>query len=124
MKKIIQIAIAGLTLSLVFAAENRAQQVINETIQEIESEEKSFSVVQIVGGLEHPWAVNWLSDERMVITERPGRMLLVTNGEITSLGGLPEIDTDEDQKTAPQGGNQGGLLDVVAHPDHEDNEWI
>lgn len=124
MKEIIQIVITGLALSLVFTSENSAQQVVDHTIQEINSEVKNFRVVQIVEGLEHPWAVNWLSDERMVITERPGRMLLISEGNITSLTGLPEIDTDEDQKTAPQGGNQGGLLDIVAHPDHGENGWI
>lgn len=99
--------------------------MVEEVVEEsISSEKADFKIVKVVEGLEHPWAVNWLSDERMLITERPGRLLLVEGDEITSLDGLPLIDTDEDQKTAPEGGNQGGLLDLVPHPDHAENGWI
>ncbi len=104
---------------------SEAQRVVEEIEEEsVDSEMADFRVVKVVEGLEHPWAVTWLDDGRMLITERPGRLLLVDNGEVTSLEGLPDIDTDEDQKTAPEGGNQGGLLDVVAHPDNGENGWI
>jgi aldose sugar dehydrogenase len=99
-----------------------AQSVVDEVVEEsVSSENADFRVVKVVEGLEHPWAVAWISDDHMLISERPGRLLLVRGDEITELDGLPEIDTDEDQKTAPEGGNQGGLLDVVMHPD---GEWV
>jgi len=97
------------------------EQVIEERVQ---SEETAFRVVQVVGGLEHPWAVAWLPDGRMIVTERPGRMHIVDGQTVTELANLPLIDTDEDQLTAPQGGNQGGLLDVAVHPEYEQNGWI
>jgi len=104
---------------------SEAQNVVDEVVEEsVSSEKADFRIVKVVEGLEHPWAVNWLSDGRMLITERPGRLLVVDGDEITSLDGLPQIDTDEDQKTAPEGGNQGGLLDVVPHPEHAENGWI
>lgn len=90
----------------------------------IESEEVNFSVTQVVGGLGHPWAVAWLPDGRMLLTERPGRLQLIDGDEVIELGNLPKIDSDEDQLSAPEGGNQGGLLDVAVHPDYEDNGWI
>ena len=96
----------------------------DEVTSDVETEEVNLRVTRVVEGLEHPWAVAWLPDERMLITERPGRLYLVDGDEVTEIGNLPKIDTDEDQLTAPEGGNQGGLLDVAVHPDYENNGWI
>ncbi len=107
--------------------QTEAQKVVNKTIEEsISSEKASFKLVQLVEDLEHPWAVTWLDDNKMIISERGAKMLLVDMAaeEINSLDNLPKIDADDDQKTPPQGGNQGGLLDVVAHPDYASNGWI
>ena len=101
--------------------------VINETvIENTETKEAKVKVTKVVEGLEHPWAVNWLPDGKMIVTERPGKMYLIdiSEGKVTELKGLPKIDTDEDQLSAPDGGNQGGLMDVVPHPDYSSNGWI
>lgn len=81
-----------------------------------DSEEHSFRVTTVANGLEHPWAVAFLPDGRMLITERPGRLLVLDpeSGERTSVDGVPEVSNI----------NQGGLLDVVLHPDYADNGWI
>ncbi|MGL6251743.1 MAG: PQQ-dependent sugar dehydrogenase, partial [Billgrantia desiderata] len=79
-------------------------QVTNEEVASgVESEEATLTVTQVVGGIEHPWAVAWLPDERMLITARPGNLYLVDGDEVTEVGNLPKIDTDEDQKPAPEG---------------------
>ncbi|APX95045.1 pyrroloquinoline-quinone glucose dehydrogenase [Halomonas sp. 1513] len=96
----------------------------DEVISDHDSEETTLGVTQVVSGLEHPWSLAWLPDGRMLVTERPGSLYLIDADEAISLGNLPEIDTDEDQLTAPEGGNQGGLLDVAVHPDYDDNGWI
>ncbi|MDR5905085.1 PQQ-dependent sugar dehydrogenase [Franzmannia qiaohouensis] len=96
----------------------------DEVISDYDSEEATLRVTQMVSGLEHPWSMAWLPDDRMLVTERPGNLYLIDGDEVTALGNLPEIDTDEDQLTAPEGGNQGGLLDVAVHPDYADNGWI
>ncbi|MCC5812696.1 MAG: PQQ-dependent sugar dehydrogenase [Ectothiorhodospiraceae bacterium] len=115
----------ALLVAGLFATSAAAVEVTDTEIEgSIESEELSYRVVQVVSGLEHPWAVNWLPDGRMLVTERPGRMLLIDSDEVTELDGLPEIDAEEDQLTAPEGGNQGGLLDVMPHPQYADNGWI
>lgn len=101
--------------------------VVKETIIENkETKEAKVKVTKVVEGLEHPWAVNWLPDGKMVVTERPGKMYIIdtSDGKVTELKGLPKIDTDEDQLSAPDGGNQGGLMDVVPHPDYATNGWI
>lgn len=100
-------------------------RVENRVVKErLNSEHGDYRIVQVVSGLEHPWAVAWLPDGRMLVTERPARMHLIDGDRVTRLGNLPKIDTDENQKPAPQGGNQGGLLDVAVHLDYENNGWI
>jgi len=103
-----------------------AQIKVTERVIEdnIRSELVTFQIVQVVEGLEHPWAISWLPDGRMIVTERPGRMQLIDGSTVTQLKNLPPINYQEDQRTAPQGGSQGGLLDVVVHPDYENNGWI
>jgi aldose sugar dehydrogenase len=100
--------------------------VVGERVvsERLESEAGAYRVVQVASGLKHPWAVAWLPDGAMLVTERPGNLVLIRNGTATRVEGLPKIDSDEDQLTAPEGGNQGGLLDLVLHPDHARNGWI
>ena len=100
-------------------------RVSNTVIEEsIQSDEANFKIVKVVEGLENPWAVAWLPDGRMLVTERPGRLHLIDGDQVTELKNLPQIDIEEDDKTADAGGNQGGLLDVVVHPDYTANGWI
>ena len=103
-----------------------SQPSVSETViaAEIESEEARFRIVQVVENLEHPWAVGWLPDGRMMVNERPGRMYLIDGNNIQKLDNLPPIHSQEDQLTAPEGGSQAGLLDLAVHPDYENNGWI
>jgi len=59
-------------------------------------------------GLEHPWAVAFLPDGRMLVTERPGRLRLVgRDGQLSApLAGVPAVLAR----------GQGGLLDVTLSP--------
>ncbi|MDN3517299.1 PQQ-dependent sugar dehydrogenase [Aquisalimonas lutea] len=84
--------------------------------QVYESQQHTFRVTTVTDGLEHPWAVAFLPDGRLLITERPGRLQLVEpdTGERTRVRGVPEV--------AARG--QGGLLDVILHPDYDDNGWL
>ena len=73
--------------------------------------------VEVVAGLEHPWAIAWLPDGSALITERPGRLrLLRPDGTLhpDPIVGVPEVLALR----------QGGLLDVVLHPDFEDNRFV
>ncbi len=63
----------------------------------------------IASGLEHPWGLDQLPDGRWLVTERPGRLRIVSQqGEISApVQGLPEVDAR----------GQGGLLDVLIGED-------
>jgi glucose/arabinose dehydrogenase len=64
--------------------------------------------VGIVARLSHPWAMAFLPDGGMLVTERPGRLRVVRDGVLDPqpLAGVPEVRTD---------GN-GGLMDIALHP--------
>jgi glucose/arabinose dehydrogenase len=60
-------------------------------------------------GLENPWGIAALPDGTFLVTERPGRLRLVSAEGVVSapLAGVPEV----------QAAGQGGLLDVAVPPD-------
>jgi glucose/arabinose dehydrogenase len=82
----------------------------------LEPSSGSFRVETVAEGLESPWAVVPTPDGRVFITERPGRLRLVQNGVLSArpVAGVPRV--------AYQG--QGGLLDMVLHPDYPSNRMI
>jgi len=85
--------------------------------QTVTSEEHAFRVVTLAGGLAHPWALAFLPDGRMLVTERAGRLrLLGGDGSPTGqpLTGVPKVEAV----------GQGGLLDVALHPKFAENGWI
>lgn len=83
---------------------------------DFDTEKGKISVETIADGLSHPWAIDFLPDGRMIVTERGGKMRLVTQagGVGEPLKGLPDVDA----------GGQGGLLDVAVHPDFAENRLI
>jgi glucose/arabinose dehydrogenase len=70
---------------------------------------QAFKVETYAKGLVNPWGIAFLPDGRLLVTERPGRMRLVSKtGELSPpLGNVPEVHVTR----------QGGLLDVTLGPD-------
>lgn len=69
----------------------------------------------VVRGLEHPWAIAFLPDGRLLVTERGGRMRLVADGRPgPALRGVPSVLAR----------GQGGLLDVVLSPTFDKDALI
>jgi glucose/arabinose dehydrogenase len=83
-------------------------------VDSVESEAATFRVRQMLDSLDHPWAVDWLPDGRMLITERSGSLVLVHGESRTDLANVPEVWSQ----------GQGGLLDVRPHPNYAENGWI
>lgn len=61
----------------------------------------------VVTGLDEPWALAFLPDGALLLTERDGRLLLIRGGERVDIAGLPEVFAE----------GQGGLLDVMVPAD-------
>src|SRR4051812_9421983 len=84
--------------------------------QTYRSDEHSFRVVQVVKGLEQPWSLAFLPDGRMLVTEKAGRLRMIANGKLEPqpIAGLPRVTVH----------GQGGLHDVVPHPDFVKNALV
>jgi aldose sugar dehydrogenase len=119
--KLLLSAAIGLFISLPTSAQKVENKVIKETVQ---SEEGKYKITQVVSGIRNPWAIAWLPDGRMLVTQRGGQLFLVAGDKINEVEGTPEVYMKDDGLLASAGGNQGGLLDVVVHPDHAKNGWI
>ncbi|ATB33611.1 PQQ-dependent sugar dehydrogenase [Melittangium boletus] len=77
----------------------------------------AFQVTEIASGFRNPWAIAFLPDQRMLVTEKPtGALYIVTpQGEKSpAVTGLPPVD----------GRGQGGLLDVEIGPDYAQSGLI
>ncbi|WP_180126078.1 PQQ-dependent sugar dehydrogenase [Rhodoferax sp. BLA1] len=67
-------------------------------------------------GLAHPWGLSFIDAQRLLVTERPGRLRVVTlQGQVgPAVTGLPPI----------QAAGQGGLLDVLADSQFTSNRTV
>ena len=75
-----------------------------------------LKVETVAGGLVHPWSLVFLPDGRMLVTERPGRMRIVTrDGKLSPpVANVPRVFAV----------SQGGLLDVILDRDFARNRTI
>ncbi len=80
------------------------------------AEQDRIRVTVVTRGLSHPWAIAFLPEGGMLVTERPGRLRVVRDGVLDPepIAGVPEVRTD---------GN-GGLMDVAIHPRFADNGLV
>lgn len=99
--------------AIIVTAPARAQGTQSLTVK---SAAGPLRVETIASGLEHPWALAFLPDGRMLVSERPGRLRIVTrDGKLSApLAGLPQIAAS----------GQGGLLDVILDRDFAQNRTI
>ncbi|WP_299129286.1 PQQ-dependent sugar dehydrogenase [uncultured Winogradskyella sp.] len=68
----------------------------------------------IVSDLDIPWGFVFLPDGSLLINEKAGQLIHFKNGKKTIISGLPLIHFS----------GQGGLLDIVLHPNYKVNKWI
>ncbi len=75
-----------------------------------------YKVSEIAKGLDHPWSLAFLPDGSILVTERAGRLRIITGGKLRPqpIGGVPPVHT----------GSQAGLFDVVLHPKFAENQFI
>lgn len=75
-----------------------------------------YRVVPVVDGFVNPWGLAFLPGGDLLVTERPGRLRLVRGGKLlpTPVSGVPAVVA----------AGQGGLLDVVVHPNFAQNRYV
>lgn len=80
------------------------------------ADEESWPFVATpIAEFDEPWAMTFLPDGRLLVTEKEGRLLVVTQeGNKSGVSGVPTVDY----------GGQGGLGDVVLHPDFTSNNIV
>jgi glucose/arabinose dehydrogenase len=82
----------------------------------IDTQSGRIKVETLTDKLENPWGLAFLEDRRMLVTERPGRLRIVTTEGTVSrpLSGVPRVLAS----------GQGGLLDVALDPDFAANRLV
>ncbi|MEX2527062.1 MAG: PQQ-dependent sugar dehydrogenase [Gemmatimonadota bacterium] len=80
------------------------------------SEHHAYRVVPVAEGFERPWSIAFLPGGDMLVTELSGRLRIVRDGTLLPdpVSGLPQV----------RQGGQGGLLDVVPHPEFASNRLL
>jgi len=98
----------ALLILLAFAATSAAEETFTSSAHR-------FRLETIADGFDHPWAVAKLPDGDFLVSERGGKVFRVDeNGSKTEIAGVPPVVVK----------GQGGLLDIVLHPDYGKNGWI
>lgn len=83
--------------------------------QTVESSAGRLAATVLAEGLDHPWALGFLPDGRMLVTERSGQLRIVHDGMVGApIAGVPRVYAQ----------GQGGLLDLALAPDFAESGQI
>ncbi|SHF86668.1 Glucose/arabinose dehydrogenase, beta-propeller fold [Flavobacterium fluvii] len=80
----------------------------------IKEDAKNYTLETVVANIQIPWGMTWLPDRTLLVTEKSGTLYQVKNGAKTEIKNVPKVYNR----------GQGGLLDIVLHPDYAKNGWI
>ncbi|MCF0053771.1 PQQ-dependent sugar dehydrogenase [Dyadobacter sp. LJ53] len=110
LKKCLPVALGGMMLTASIGL------MSNSGVEPGKLSEANLKVDTVATGLTMPWASALLPNGDMLVTERGGKLRLVTGGKLDpkEITGVPEVLYK----------GQGGLLDVALHPDYKTNGWI
>ncbi len=76
--------------------------------------EAKYAYTLVAGDIDIPWGMAFLPDGSMLVTEIKGELYHIANGKKSSVTGVPAVLAR----------GQGGLLDVVLHPEYSKNGWL
>ncbi len=106
---------AAVPLPLLLSALPAAAQPKNQ-VESVYVDDMPISALEIAKGLDTPWGMTFLPDGRMLVTELPGDLVIVSQDGTVSepLSGTPTVFAQ----------GQGGLMDVALHPDFAKNRMV
>lgn len=105
----------SLLLSASVAAGGAWAESVNAGGREAKGMEKAPFKVNAVAEFDTPWALAFLPDGRMLVTEKGGRIFIATqSGEKTEVSGVPDVAY----------GGQNGLLDIAPAPDFRKSKAV
>ena len=116
MKTPVVIVTASLTVAIVLTASFLIATGSRGENTSFASSAGQLEVQTVASGLVNPWSLAFLPDGRMLVTERPGRMRIVTpEGQLSPpVKGVPEVWAS----------GQGGLLDVITDRSFAQNKTV
>ena len=87
-----------------------------QQVESVHTGDVAISVKEVAHGLDTPWGMTFLPDGRMLVTERPGDLVIVSPDGTKSrpIEGTPSVYAQ----------GQGGLMDVALHPDFARNRMV
>ncbi len=105
-----RIALWSAALAVVFSSPAASQGTVYRSSQH------DFRIVPVVDGLMNPWSMAFLPGGDILVTERPGRLRIIRKGKLLEapVPGVPQVVVR----------GQGGLLDVVLHPNFASNRLV
>jgi glucose/arabinose dehydrogenase len=88
----------------------------NSQIALLKTQDYNIKVEQWVTGVKIPWAICFVNASTALVTERPGGLRLIVNGQLDPqpIKGTPEVLHE----------GQGGLLDVNIDPEYATDKWV
>lgn len=116
------LTVLALTLPACGQAQNGPSPIFSES-EEDSPKATGYRAETVIEGLNHPWAMAWLPDGSMLITERGGRVLFADppghSGSFIQWRLVPIEGAPESSQLG-----QGGMMDVSLHPDFETNKLV
>ncbi|KDN55309.1 PQQ-dependent sugar dehydrogenase [Flavobacterium seoulense] len=91
----------------------QAQLKTNDEIP-LKEDAKNYRLETVTDGINNPWGMTVLPDGSFLVTEKSGTLFHITKGVKTEVKNVPAVYNR----------GQGGLLDIVLHPDYAKNGWI
>jgi len=87
---------------------------VNENL--ILSEELKYQVDTIADGLSNPWALTFLPNNDLLVTERDGEIRIIRDNKLleNKITGVPDVYAE----------GQGGLFEILLHPYYLNNGWL
>src|SRR5687768_15756524 len=96
--------------------QQRQSPLMSIPIESAVPQHRNLRAVIVAAGLVQPWSIAFLPDGSMLVTERPGRLRIIRNGNLdpNPVAGVPAV----------RAAGLQGLMDVVLHPRFAENRWV